>query len=78
MRPRDLSPAGVPVLVLFELVKRGEVEQVGRGHYALPGQSDHALSGDDSFVNSPANNSAHSVGTRLKNSHHMIPILRLL
>jgi hypothetical protein len=56
----------------------GEVEQVGRGLYALPGQSDHALSGDDSFVNSPANNSAHSVGTRLKNSHHMIPILRLL
>ena len=39
VRPRDLPAAGVPAWVLYELVKRGEVEQVSRGLYTLPGHS---------------------------------------
>lgn len=38
-RPRDLSAAGVPPWVLYELVKDGSVKQVGRGLYALPDYS---------------------------------------
>ena len=35
-RPRELSAAGVPAWVLYEMVKEGALKQVGRGLYALP------------------------------------------
>ena len=38
-RPRDLSAAGVPAWVLYELVKDGSVKQVGRGLYSAPDYS---------------------------------------
>ncbi len=39
VRPRDLVTAGLPAWVLYELVKKGEVKQVGRGLYSLPDYS---------------------------------------
>ncbi len=37
LRPRDLAQHGIPRTYLQRLVRRGEVERVGRGLYMLPG-----------------------------------------
>ena len=37
LRPRDLEKHGIPRTHLQRLVRRGEVERVGRGLYMLPG-----------------------------------------
>lgn len=37
LRPRELERHGVPRAVLQRLLRRGEVERVGRGLYMLPG-----------------------------------------
>ena len=37
IRPRDLKPLGIPVDYLWELHRRGILERLGRGLYALPG-----------------------------------------
>jgi len=37
MRPRDLKPHGLPVSALWELHRRGLLQRLGRGLYALPG-----------------------------------------
>lgn len=37
MRPRDLKRMGIPQDYLWELSRRGQIERLGRGLYALPG-----------------------------------------
>ncbi len=37
LRPRDLARHGIPRTYLQRLVRRGEIERVGRGLYMLPG-----------------------------------------
>jgi predicted transcriptional regulator of viral defense system len=36
IRPRDLERWGIPRAILQRLVRRGDVERVGRGLYMLP------------------------------------------
>lgn len=38
VRPRDLTPLGIPRVSLTRAVHRGELERVGRGLYSLPGR----------------------------------------
>ncbi|MBI3090441.1 MAG: AbiEi antitoxin N-terminal domain-containing protein [Candidatus Tectomicrobia bacterium] len=39
IRPRDLAPLGISRVALTRLVRRGMLERVGRGLYALPDRS---------------------------------------
>jgi predicted transcriptional regulator of viral defense system len=38
IRPRDLTPLGIPRVEITRAVRRGELERVGRGLYGLPGR----------------------------------------